>query len=103
MFDGGTYCDTATAAGKVTLQAIHVRNFRAICNEHSDLEKALARLVARRYRGYIEVTRNISLKSLPARLATCLLRLIDSVGAQMHYFGRDVPCIGPMVTRATSG
>ena len=103
VFEGGSYCDTATAAGKVVLLAINTRVFRAICLEFGEIEQALARLVARRYRAYIEVTRNLSLKSLPARLAICLLRLIDSVGAQVSYFGREVPCIGPMVTQSDLG
>jgi CRP-like cAMP-binding protein len=103
VFEGGSYCDTATAAGKVVLLAIHARAFRGICLEYGEIEQALARLVARRYRAYIEVTRNLSLKSLPARLAICLLRLIDSIGAHVDYFGREVPCIGPMVTQSDLG
>lgn len=103
VFDQGTYCDMATAVGEVTVASLTTRAFRSLSLEHRELGEALAKLVARRYRSYIELTRDLSLRMLSARLAQALLRLIDSLGSVRHFRGQRVPYIGPMVTQTDLG
>jgi CRP/FNR family transcriptional regulator, cyclic AMP receptor protein len=103
VFENNTYCDMATAVGPTIIAAVSSRIFRALSDRHPQLNAALARLVARRYRSYVTLMQNLSLKTLPARLAQALLRLVDQLGARTQYANHDVAYVGSMVTQADLG
>ena len=103
VFECNSYCDMATAVGSTVVAGISARVFRALADRHTELNGALARLVARRYRSYVGLTQNLSLKTLPARLAQALLRLADQLGTRCHFLNREVSCVGAMVTQADLG
>jgi CRP/FNR family cyclic AMP-dependent transcriptional regulator len=103
IFDGGTHCDMAMAIGETLVGCISITNFRALAARFPDLHDALTRLVARRYRSYIDLTRVMSLKTLPARVAQVLLRLTDGLGTRIQHHGYERPCVGPVVTQADLG
>jgi len=103
VFERGLHCDMATAVGSATVASVSARTFRSLGQRHPELDQALARLVARRYRSYIELTRNLSLRSLSARLAQAVLRLADGLGTRMPYKGRDCACIGSVVNQTDLG
>jgi CRP-like cAMP-binding protein len=102
-FDGGTHCDMATGIGTSVISGISVKSFRALCERFPDLDHALARIVAARYRSYIDLTRTLSLKTLSARVAQALLRMADSLGTRTTHNGREVPYVGAVVTQADLG
>lgn len=103
VFDGGTHCDMAMAVGQAVVGSISLKAFRSISQRFPELHEALTRLVARRYRSYVELTRIMSLKTLPARVAQSLLRLADGLGTRLLHNGSELPCIGPVVTQADLG
>ncbi len=103
IFDGGAHCDMAMAVGQTVIGSISLKAFRSISARLPDLHEALTRLVARRYRSYVELTRIMSLKTLQARVAQALLRLVDGLGTRMRHNGSDLPCVGPVVTQADLG
>jgi CRP/FNR family cyclic AMP-dependent transcriptional regulator len=103
VFEGATYCDMATAIGQAVVAGVPLKSFRALGERYPDLNDALARLLARRYKSYIDLTRNLSLKTLAARVAQSLLRVADELGTKMEYRGRHLPCVGPVVTQADLG
>jgi CRP/FNR family cyclic AMP-dependent transcriptional regulator len=103
VFDGGLHCDMAMGIGNAVVGSVSVRKFHALCDRFPPLSDCIAQLVARRYRSYIELTRIMSLKTLPGRLAQALLRLADGLGTETNYCGRVVPCVGPVVTQADLG
>jgi CRP/FNR family cyclic AMP-dependent transcriptional regulator len=103
IFDGGLQCDMAMGVGPTVVARIPAQRFDALRARHPDINDALARSVARRYRSYIELTRIMSLKTLPARVAQALLRLVDMLKTCTRYDDRDLPCLGPMVTQADLG
>ncbi|WP_181705346.1 Crp/Fnr family transcriptional regulator [Chthonobacter rhizosphaerae] len=103
IFEDGPHCDMATASGCTEVCALPLRACRTLADRHPELHRALARLVSRRYRSYVEMTRTLSLRSLQARLACALLRLAESLGTNVAHEGRVVPAIGSFVTQADLG
>ncbi len=103
VFDGGKQVDMATALGMTVVAGVSTRVFRALSARYPELNGALAGLVARRYRSYIDLTRNLSLKTLPARVAQALLRLADGLGTTAQHGGREVPIVGSVVTQSDLG
>lgn len=103
VFDGGKHCDMATSLGPSVIVTIPVKAFTAQAAKHPELNLALGRLIAQRYRAYVELTRILSLKSLSARLSQSILRLADSLGTFATYGGRKVPAIGSTITQSDLG
>lgn len=103
VFEGGTHCDMATAIGHVVIASIPARTFRALGQRYPELEAALGRVVARRYRAYVNLTRSLGLRTLHARLSQTLLRLADGLGTRTMFHGREVPIIGAFVTQTDLG
>lgn len=103
VFDGSTYCDMATAIGPTVTAGISVQSLRILSDRHPEIGTALARVVARRYRGYVMLTRDLSLKTLAARLAQAVLRLAGHLGTRAQYRGRDVGTLGSTVTQTDLG
>jgi CRP/FNR family transcriptional regulator, cyclic AMP receptor protein len=103
VFEANSYCDMATAVGPTVVAGVSSKVFRALSERYPQLNAALARLVARRYRSYVTLMQNLSLKSLPARLAQALLRLADQLNTREQFASRDVSYVGSMVTQADLG
>lgn len=103
VFENNSYCDMATAVGPTVVAGVSARVFRALSEKHPDLNAALARLVARRYRSYVGLMQNLSLKTLPARLAQALLRLVDQLATRSSFGNREASYVGAMVTQADLG
>ena len=103
VFEESTYCDMATAIGPTVIACIPIHSFRALSASHPEIGKALARLIAKRYRGYVMLTRDISLKAMSARLAQAVLRLADSLGVRMVHRGRPALILGNAVTQTDLG
>ena len=103
VFESSTYCDMATAIGAVVTAAIPASAFRTLGRQYPAIPEALGRVVARRYRSYVMLTRDLSLKTLPARLAQAVLRLADGLGTRMQFRGREVSFLGAVVTQTELG
>lgn len=103
IFEEGPHSDMATAVGNVTVTSIPARSFRLLAQRFPELDVALGRIVARRYRSYIALTRSLGLKTLPARLSQALLRLADGLGARTTHKGREVAYVGAFVTQTDLG
>lgn len=103
VFEQSTYCDMATAVGTVTTAAIPTQVIASLSARYPEIGRALASLVAQRYRGYVLLTRDLSLKTLAARLAQAVLRLTRSLGTRIRYRDREVSVLGPVVTQTDLG
>ena len=103
IFDLGRYYDMATSIGTSSVFCIPIKALRTIANHHPEFDLALARVVARRYRSFISLTRTLGLKSLHARLSQCLLRLADDLNDVVSYGGREFLRIGASVTQTDLG
>ncbi|MGI6244205.1 MAG: Crp/Fnr family transcriptional regulator [Pseudochelatococcus sp.] len=103
VFEGGTHCDMASAIGGVTVAAVPLHQYRILRERFPEIATAVARVVARRYRSYVELTRMLSLRTLAARLAQALLRLADGLGTRIKVGERICPCVGPAVTQTDLG
>lgn len=103
VFESSTHCDMATAVGNVVVSAVSVQQFRHLRERYPQIGTAVARVVARRYRTYVELTRMLSLKTLAARLAQALLRLADSLGMRARIGNTFYPCVGSVVTQTDLG
>ncbi len=103
VFDQGYYPDTASAIGNTRILSVKA-DFTTQSNMYGgQLQNALSKLIAKRYRTYIDVTKSLYLNNLPARLAQSLLRLVDSLGERAIHEGRDVPCLGSAVNQSDLG
>ncbi len=103
VFNGDYYLDTATAVGEVKVMAIHSRVFNMQNEFKSGFQNALRNLISRRCRVYAEITKNLHLNTLSARLAQSILRLAKSMNNKMEYNGRKVRYLGGMVTQSDLG
>ncbi len=80
VFQRSVHADTACALGDVVVHKIRRSAFHLINESSAEICRALAVVVAKHYRAYIESTRCLSLPSLSARLAHAMLNLLDSIG-----------------------
>ncbi|MEM8837992.1 MAG: Crp/Fnr family transcriptional regulator [Pseudomonadota bacterium] len=103
VFDQSYYPDTASSIGEATVVGVRSDLFHDDHHQKSVLMDALGKLIAKRYRTYIDVTKSLYLSTLTARLAQSLLRLIDSLGETMNYEGRQVSFLGSSVTQSDLG
>ncbi len=103
VFDGGKHCDMATSLGASVVTVISARHFAAQAAKYPELNLALGRLIAQRYRAYVELTRILSLKSLSARQSQSILRLADSLGTVTTLKERKVPVISSIITQSDLG
>lgn len=103
VYENSTYCDMATAAGPMIAACVPISSFHSLSRTYPELPDALSRAIAKRYRSYILLTRDLSLNSLPARLAQALLRLADSIGTLVPFGGDQYRCIGAIVTQTDLG
>lgn len=103
IFEGGNHCDMATAIGEVTVAALPIHQYRILRERYPQISTAIAHVVAKRYRAYVELTRMLSLKTLAARIAQALLRLADGLGTYTKINNHSYPSVGAMVTQTDLG
>ncbi len=103
VFEAGRHYDMATSIGTSSIFCIPAQTLRSLGAHHPGLDLALAHALARRYRSYVSLTRILGLKSLPARLSQCLLRLADDLNDLTDHGGRKVLQIGASVTQTDLG
>lgn len=103
VFEAGRHYDMATSISSCSVFCIPASALRSLGARHASLDLALARAIARRYRSYILLTRILGLKTLPARLSQCLLRVADELDDVTLHNGRNVPRIGSSVTQTDLG
>lgn len=103
VFQGGPHYDMATAIGTGSIYCIPAAAFRTLAERHPDLNLALARTIANRYRSYISLTRILGLKTLQARLSQCLLRVADGLNDRTHYMNRSVQRVRAFITQSDLG
>ena len=102
-FDRSSYPDMATAVGQVSLFSLPIATLMDLTRTRPDVSVALHRAVAIRYREYINLVRDLSLQSLPARLAQALIRVADRLDVRVEYEGRPALTIGAIVTQTDLG
>ncbi|MCP8939544.1 Crp/Fnr family transcriptional regulator [Alsobacter sp. SYSU M60028] len=103
VLDQQETCEMASAVGETLVASLPVARLRTLAAAAPALERELTRAVARRYRSYVESTRYLSLKSLPARLSQALLRLADELGTHTVVGNRRCKAIPPQITQTELG
>jgi len=103
VFEAGAHHDMATTVGNASIFRIPAAAFRALAADSQELSHSLARTVARRYRSYIMLTRNLGLKTLQGRLSQAILRLADDLATTVQHEGRTVQAVGAFVNQTDLG
>jgi len=97
------HCDTAYSAGEVELLCIDLAALAGDRPEARELRMLVGAMIARNYRRMVEFTRALYRPTLSMRLSYLLLQLLDSMGNDIRWKGRQVRCIGPVVTQRDIG
>lgn len=103
VFEGDCHTETASAMGDVCVARIRAEVFRDRMLQQLEVQSFLAQLLARRYRWYLQSTRNLSLSSLAARLSQVLLYLSKSLGRTTEIDGKTCPYLPAMITQSDLG
>lgn len=103
IFDGEGHAEMATSIGESTIISIPRSALHGLAEQSAELDLALGKTIARRYRSYISLSRILGLKTLAGRLSQSLVRLADILGEHVPYHGREVLQIGPFVTQTDLG
>ncbi len=103
VFEEGKHYDMATSMGTSSVYCIPAGAFRALATRYPSLNIALGLTIARRYRSYISLTRILGLKTLPARLSQCLLRVAESLDDRTLHGDREVLQVGAFLTQSDLG
>ena len=103
VFQCSAHADTACALNPVTLYRIRREVFHSMSEHSVEIRRALAFLVAERYRSYIESARRLLLQNLSARLAHAILRLVDSIGEPIEINGIQGLSLSSTVTQSDIG
>jgi CRP-like cAMP-binding protein len=103
VFEGDCHTETASAMGDACIARIRADVFRDRMLQQAEVQSFLAQLLARRYRWYLQSTRNLSLSSLAARLSQVLLFLCRSLGRTIEIDGRTCQYLPTMVTQSDLG
>lgn len=103
VFEAGRHYDMATSMGTSSIYCISARTFRSLAERHPALNVALGMTIAKRYRSYISLTRILGLKTLPARLSQCLLRVAENLNDRIQFEDREVLQVGSFLTQSDLG
>ena len=103
VLDRGRYPDTASAVGTTQVLSAKPELIGGNYSGHDEVQVALSKLVMKRYRTYIDATKGLFLKTLQARLALSLLRLVDTLAETTKYCGAQKMCLGPSVNQSDLG
>lgn len=101
--DSLPHCDTAFTVGTTEIMTLDCASLRDGSETAADLERAMARIFARRWRSHVDFTRALYLPNLNLRLSHALLRLLDDMGNKIKFRGRMVDCLGPVITQRDLG
>jgi CRP/FNR family transcriptional regulator, cyclic AMP receptor protein len=97
------HCDTAFTVGSTEIITLDCANLRDGSETAAELERAMARIFARRWRAHVDFTRALYLPNLNLRLSHALLRLLDDLGNKIKFKGQMVDCLGPVITQRDLG
>ena len=97
------HCDTAFTVGPTEVLTLDLATMRDGSATATELERCMARILARRWRSHVDFTRALYLPNLTLRLSHALLRLLDDMGNKIKYQGRMVGCLGPVITQRDLG
>lgn len=103
MLDGAGYAETASAVGAVEVLAVDRDWIGREGAAYGELRRAVAGLIARRYRQHIALSRGLYLPNLSQRLAHSLLHFFGELGNRITHRGRGAECLGPEVTQRDLG
>lgn len=103
VFEGDAHTETAAAMGDVCVARIRADIFRDRMLQQLEVQSFLAQLLARRYRWYLQSTRNLSLSSLSARLSQVLLFLCKGIGRSTDIDGKACLYLPSMITQSDLG
>ena len=103
VFDRSAYSDMATAVGPVSLISLPTNALIDLARSKPDLALVLHQAVAARFRVYTDLVRDLSLKTLSARLARALIRMADRLDLQSDYQGCPALAVGAAVTQTDLG
>lgn len=67
------------------------------------MHQSVAKIVARRYRNHVAVSRALYLPNLKMRLSNALLSLLADLGNSIRYRGAMRDCLGPVVSQRDLG
>lgn len=101
--EGLVHCDTAFTVGPTEIVMLDCAAMRDGTATAAELERCMARILARRWRMHVDFTRALYLPNLNLRLSHALLRLLDDIGNSIKYKGRMVGCLGPVITQRDLG
>lgn len=101
--EGLVHCDTAFTVGATEIITLDCATLRDGSETAADLERCMARILARRWRAHVDFTRALYLPNLNLRLSHALLRLLDDVGNKIKFRGQMVGCLGPVITQRDLG
>lgn len=97
------HCDTAFTVGATEIITLDCSTLRDGSETALELERCMARIMARRWRSHVDFTRALYLPNLNLRLSHALLRLLDDVGNKIKFRGQMVGCLGPVITQRDLG
>jgi CRP/FNR family cyclic AMP-dependent transcriptional regulator len=103
VYEGENHTETAAAMGDVCVARIRADVFRDRMMQQHEVQSFLAQLLARRYRWYLQSTRNLSLSSLSARLSQVLLFLCKGIGRSTEIDGKSYLYLPSMITQSDLG
>jgi CRP/FNR family transcriptional regulator len=81
VFTGGRFYVTAIADTRSTVLCIDSQEILKLCNEHTELLWALARVFARRLRHYAELIEILALRNVDQRVAQYVFNMCQELGA----------------------
>lgn len=87
LFDGGPYPASARAVEDGRVLFLSLEDFQRLYRTHPEIADATIRELGRRLRRMVGLVEKISLKEVPARVATALLEYAEEAGALAEGFG----------------
>jgi CRP/FNR family transcriptional regulator, cyclic AMP receptor protein len=81
LFDESPYPASAQAAEDSTVLFLLLRDFQQLYHENPDIADALIRELGRRLKRLVQLVARITLKNVPARVASALLEEAEAAGA----------------------
>jgi CRP/FNR family transcriptional regulator len=81
LFDGGPYPASARATEDSRVHFLSLDDFQRLYHEHPEIADSVIRSLGHRLRTLVKLVEKISLKSIPARVATVLLEVAEEAGA----------------------
>lgn len=103
VFDASPNCDTAFTIGPAEVLHLDLNALKHLGDLSHGVHGAIARVIAKRYREHVHLTRALYLPNLSLRLAHVLLQLASTLGNRIRYKGEMLECLGPIITQQDLG